>query len=372
MTDLETRRRQLAEAMDERGAWPERSPWIREAVGALPRHGFAPDRLWAWGAGGLEPVDRGADPDRWAGLVYGGPDEAAVTEAGHGVPASSLSCQAVVVDMLDLLHVEPGHRVLELGAGTGWNAALLAYRAGPGRVTTVDVDAGLVAAAQRRLDSAGLGVQAVTGDGLAGRPEGAPFDRLIATFAVDTVPWAWVEQTAPGGRIVYPWGRLGHVALDVAPDGRSAQGWVQGLGQFMPARGKVEPAWGAPPGWARRWRVSQRLDPLHDDWHLRFAVRALLPDVLVRAERRPEGVGVWVHDGTSHAVLQTTVDGAQVAFETGPRRLAREVLAAWDWWEGADRPDLYEWGVTVTADGQRVWCRDPGSVVEVPVGALVA
>ncbi|MFJ8098662.1 protein-L-isoaspartate O-methyltransferase family protein [Streptomyces griseofuscus] len=139
--------------------------------------------------------------------------------------------------MLDSLKLSPADRVLELGTGLGWNAALLAERAGPGRVVSVEVDAQLTAAAQTRLHAAGLDVEVHTGDGAAGWPPGAPYDRLIATYAVESVPWAWMEQTRPGGRIVTSWGRLGHVALTVAEDGRSASGWVQGLATFMPARG---------------------------------------------------------------------------------------------------------------------------------------
>ncbi|MER6142455.1 methyltransferase domain-containing protein [Streptomyces sparsogenes] len=148
--------------------------------------------------------------------------------------------------MLDSLLVEPGDRVLELGAGTGWNAALPAERAGPGRVVSVEVDAELAAAAAGRLKAAGADVAVEVGDGAAGWPPGAPYDRLISTYAVSTVPWAWVEQTRPGGRIVTPWGRMGHVALTVADDGRSATGWMQGLALFMPARGA------SPTGWSTR------------------------------------------------------------------------------------------------------------------------
>jgi protein-L-isoaspartate O-methyltransferase len=229
----------LAAVMERRGAWPERSPWIRQAVEALPRHEFAPDRLWRWDGHTYILVDRGTEPDQWATEVYGSPDAAAVTQVTGGLPTSSLSCQGVVVDMLDCLLLDPGHRVLELGTGTGWNAALLAHRTGPGRVTSVEADEDLVRNARARLKAAGAAVGLQAGDGGRGRPDGAPYDRVIATYAVERVPWAWVAQTRPGGRIVTPWGRLGHVALTVAGDGRSANGRVQGLAQFMPDRAAV-------------------------------------------------------------------------------------------------------------------------------------
>ena len=140
MAEFADRRRELAEAMDRRGDWPADSSWLRKAVEDLPRHAFAPDRLWRWNGQDYVPVDRSEDEHGWAALVYGDPDDASVTHVCDGAASSSMSCQAVVVDMLDSLDVEPGHRVLELGTGTGWNAALLAWRAGPmGAVTSVEV-----------------------------------------------------------------------------------------------------------------------------------------------------------------------------------------------------------------------------------------
>lgn len=366
MTDLERAHRRLAAAMDRRGDWPARSPWIRQAVDALPRHLFAADRLWQWDGSAWAPVERGSDPARWAALVYAGPDDPAVTQVIDDMPSSSLSCQAVVVDMLDSLLLEPGQRVLELGTGTGWNAALLAWRAGPGRVTSVEADPELAEAAAARLAGAGAEAEVRVGDGAAGRPSGAPFDRVIATYAVERVPWAWVEQTRPGGRIVTPWGRLGHVALTVAADGRSARGWVQGLAQFMPARGSgtgVERGWrqirGSGPADAER-ATGRDLRPLRDNAHLLFALRVRLPDVRITTAVDADGVNAWLHDGdSSWAALSAAGGGRTVVHQGGPRRLADEVEQAWDWWRSAGEPELYDFGMTVRPDEQFVWCKDP-------------
>ncbi|WP_405803651.1 methyltransferase domain-containing protein [Streptomyces sp. NBC_00210] len=190
MSPFGEQRRRLTAAMDQRGAWPNRSPWIREAVDALPRDLFAPDRLWRWDGHTYTPVDRELDAEAWGAEVYADPDAAAVTQVTEGRASSSLSCQAVVVDMLDSLLLEPGQRVLELGTGTGWNAALLAHRAGPHRVTSVEVDPELAAAARKRLETAEARVEVEAGDGTAGWSQGAPYDRVISTYAVDRVPWA--------------------------------------------------------------------------------------------------------------------------------------------------------------------------------------
>ncbi|GAA1111878.1 methyltransferase domain-containing protein [Streptomyces javensis] len=365
MVDYDALRKQLDEAMDQLGLWPARSLWTRQAVADTPRHAFAPERLWRWDGHTYQPLDRGTDPDRWAAEVYGRPYDAAVTQITDGAPSSSLSCPSIVVDMLDSLMLEPGHRVLELGAGTGWNAALLTWRAGAGRVVSVEVDDELARQAKERLDAAGTDAAVVAADGAGGWPPGAPYDRVISTYAVDQVPWSWVEQTRPGGRIVTPWGRLGHVALTVADDRRSAVGWVQGLAAFMPARG-TPPAssWphvrGTGPADDER-PFARDLRPLKDDAHLLFVLRIHLPDVQISTGMDDEGVNVWIHDGVaSWATLTTLADGEAVAYQGGPRRLADELEPAWDWWL-SEQPTLYDFGMTVEPEHQFVWCRDPVS-----------
>lgn len=353
--------------MEQRGCWPDRAPWIRRAVDALPRHWFAPDRLWRWDGHAYVAIDRGRDGARWAQEVYGGVDAAAVTEVTDGRPSSSLSCQAVVVDMLDSLLLEPGQRVLELGTGTGWNAALLDWRAGPGRVTSVEVDPDLAARARGRLDAVGAAVAVEVGDGASGWPQGAPYDGVVSTYAVDHVPWSWVAQTRPGGRIITPWGRLGHVALTVAADGWSASGWVQGLAQFMPARGADVAARDfrqvrgeGPPDDERP--VVRELAPLRDDWHLRFALRVALPEVQITMAEDGDGLNAWIHDGASSwAVLAAQAGGKTLAYQGGPRRLTDELEAAWDAWLEHGRPELYDFGLTVTPDQQYAWAKDPRS-----------
>ena len=372
--NLDTLRQQLADAMEQRGDWPQRSPWIRQAVTTLPRDLFAPDRLYDWDGRAWQPVDRSSDPDSWAQLLYANQDMAATTQVTNdGLPSSSLSCQAVVVDMLDLLLLEPGQRVLELGTGSGWNSALLAQRAGPHMVTSVELDRGLADAARSRLPA----VAVRTGDGAKGWPAGAPYDRVISTYAVDQIPWAWVEQTTPGGRLVTPWGRLGHVALTVADDGRSATGWVQGLGQFMPARGNLvavgsyglirgdqEPA---------SERVTERdLAPFRADQHLRFAIRVAAPDLWIQAGVDRDGVNVWIHDGiASWATFSAVRDEPTAVYQGGPRQLADEFEQAWDQWLALGSPDLYEYGLTVTASEQYAWALDPETGPRWPTEAAV-
>ncbi|MFB7476081.1 methyltransferase domain-containing protein [Kitasatospora sp. NPDC056184] len=366
--DLVKRRALLDEAMDARGDWPERSAWLREAVSELPRDLFAPDRLWRWDGHAYVPVDRRTDPEGWAEELYGSQDSAAVTQVSGGLPSSSLSAQGVVVDMLDSLRLEPGHRVWDVGGGQGWNAALAARRAGPGRVVSTEIDPELAAFARGRLAAAGLDVRTLVADATTTVPGGGRFDRVIAAYAVERVPWAWVEATRPGGRIVYPWGRLGHVALTVAADGRRASGYVQGLGQFMADRtGPVPPT----AGWAgyRAVRgegpaeteriVDRDLTPLASDWDLTFALRVAVPDAVITTGRDADGLNAWVHDGAaSWAVFSATGDGATVLHQGGERRIGDELMLAWAQWEGHRRPDPYDYGITVTPERQFAWLRD--------------
>ncbi|MGW5674766.1 protein-L-isoaspartate O-methyltransferase [Streptomyces sp. NPDC003860] len=308
------------------------------------------------------------DPSQWVELLYADPDTAAITQVIDGLATSSLSCQAVVVDMLDSLLLEPGHQVLELGTGTGtgWNAALLADRVGAERVITVETDPTVAEAAHVRLRDHAPGVRGRVGDGSLGAPATAPYDRIIATYAVDRVPWAWVAQTRPGGRIVLPWGRLGHVALTVADDGRSAVGWVQGLAQFMPDRNAAAAApdfaavrGAGGPEHERPW--GRDLAPLRDDWDLRFAVRIALPELHVTVAADDDGLNAWLHDDASWAVIAANGDGTTTAHEGGTRRLADELDRAWATWSAMGSPSRYDFGLTVERHRQYAWAKDPAT-----------
>src|SRR5580704_10410041 len=134
-------------------------------------------------------------------------DDAIVTKRDQaGQPISSSSQPAIMAIMLDQLDLAPGHRVLEIGAGTGYNAALMSHIVGPsGQVTSVDIDPELVVSAREHLARAGFGeVTVVCADGAGGDPEHAPYDRIIATVGVSDLAPAWLAQAVPQARIVVP------------------------------------------------------------------------------------------------------------------------------------------------------------------------
>lgn len=195
MTDHDVLHSALVERLDTHDA-------IRAAFAAHPRHLFVPDMVWP-DATGL-PLYRAADPDRWARLVYGtGPVTTQANDGGSGPrnePSSSSTAPQVMADMIAAAGVEEGMRVLEIGTGTGWNAAILASLVGgKGSVTTVEIDPGVAALARERLTGTGVVVRTA-----AEPPTGESYDAVIATCAATRIPDGWIAA-ADDATLVLPW-----------------------------------------------------------------------------------------------------------------------------------------------------------------------
>ncbi|WP_231328983.1 rRNA adenine N-6-methyltransferase family protein [Actinomadura graeca] len=133
-----------------------------------------PDTVWVRRPDGWAvPVRRGEDPDAWEKECRS--EESVITQvddgqaAGKGVwPTSSSSAPRIMAVMLDALDLRPGLRVLEIGTGTGYNAAVLAHIIGADNVTTVEIDRDLGERARGVLRGAGYPVEVVIGDGRVG------------------------------------------------------------------------------------------------------------------------------------------------------------------------------------------------------------
>lgn len=169
-------------------------------------------------------------------------DDAVFTKTdATGTGISAASQPTIVATMLEQLAARPGQRVLEIGAGTGYNAGLLGAIVGPsGHVTTIDVDQDIVDGAREHLAAADVrNVAVVLADGALGHPDAAPYDRVIATVGAYDVPAAWLKQLAPGGRLVVPLRLRGTNSRAIAFE-RTEAGWhsvSSELAVFMPLRG---------------------------------------------------------------------------------------------------------------------------------------
>lgn len=158
------------------------------------------------------------------------------------MPASSISQPSLVAEMLELLDLAPGASILEIGAGTGYNAALMAQIVGEQRlVVTVDVLDDVVAQTRRLLARTGYaGIAVLLRDGVEGAPEQAPFDRIVATVGCSDLSPRWAEQLAQGGRMLVPLDHAGgHPLFLIHKERGRLAGRVVSWTGFMPVRGPL-------------------------------------------------------------------------------------------------------------------------------------
>lgn len=268
-------------------------PW-RAAVEAVPRHEFLRGGFFERADSPGLTAWRSVLPDdpRWLGSCY--EDTSLVTQIAGTIaprdirgeilrePTSSSTLPGLVVRMLEDLKVEGGHRVLEIGTGTGYSTGLLCHRLGEDLVTSMEVDPDVSVRARASLGHAGYAPLLIAGDGLAGHPHGAPYDRLIATCGVTELPYAWVEQTRPGGIILATlsgWLHSSELArLTVGEDGTARGRLLGGHISFMIARPQLPPPLGLLPDTDEGTERTTALAPDElDDWTTRFVAQIAAP-----------------------------------------------------------------------------------------------
>jgi methyltransferase of ATP-grasp peptide maturase system len=395
--DVALRLKRLADELEEKGQLSD-PPW-RRAFLAVRRHVFVP-RFWRDEEPGAFParwrmIDNATvDHPEWLEAVYS--NQTLATEL-TGIPArgapgmhpqvtSSTTMPGLVMAMLEALDVHDGMNVLEIGTGTGYNAALLSERLGDTHVTTIDIGPELTALARVRLAQHGYHPHVATGDGAAGVPERAPYDRIIATCGLDEVPQAWIDQARDGGKILVnvlgPWNGFALVLLTVHGDTASGQFLAQ-TGGFMPRRtdptrahdytitvhrDAAEPAEG-----------HSALDPqtLYTDATFGLIAQCRLAGVVSRQvyvdDAENLGTEMATGDGSSWAEVHHTRDGERGfrVVQAGPRRLWDEIEALHGESLGHGRQGHDRFGLTVGGGSAPVlWLDNPESAHawELPTG----
>jgi protein-L-isoaspartate(D-aspartate) O-methyltransferase len=323
---------------------------------------------------GRSAVGAGAGAVTEAGLAGAYRDEALVTALlpdGHGglAAVSSSTQPSLMVGMLDALDLGNHPRVLEIGTGTGYNAALMCHVLGDAAVHSVDVDPALVDTARARLDSLGHHPLLAVGDGRAGLPGHAPYDRIIATCAFPEVPWAWAEQLVAGGLLLVDV-KVGLLAGNLAllrrtPDrleGRFLPAWAG----FMAVRDRDRRPCGrrptrrsGPPRARRRPRSTRTRSPPRCPGS---SPRSGLPPVVTFRRFGPDlaGARFVAADGAWCAVSPPDTRGRRSVTWGGPRCLWDDVERAHALWRAHRRPSWDRIGLTVTPDRTHtVWLDRP-------------
>ena len=261
--------------------------------------------------------------------------------------------------MLEALDVDDGMNVLEIGTGTGYNAALLCNRLGSGRVTSIDIDRELVDLARERLRHLSYAPHLAVHDGMSGYPDNAPYARLISTVAVPSIPQAWITQVSDGGRILANLYReLGGGALALlSVSGNQARGnFLTEYGGFMPIRAIRQCA---PISLLRAAEVEESVGRetkiagnILDDPSFAFFAALLIPAQRLGYTSRGEPEQFWLLGSDGSWAMQTaSPEGQLVVSQHGPRKLWDALEQAHDDWITVGSPPRQEFGLTVTADG---------------------
>jgi methyltransferase of ATP-grasp peptide maturase system len=298
------------------------------------------------------------------------PHSRALRPGSYPIFTSSSTLPSLVLTMLEALDVTGDCRVLEIGTGSGYNAALLCERLGSAQVTSVDIDPELVELARKRLAANGYTPTLATVDGADGYPEGAPYDRIIATCSVPTIPPAWLTQAAPEGMIMADArSKFGGsvVRLTVANDGTATGHFIPGYASFMPLRHTLDVPVPGP-----IWETDDTpvesvsgLDPalLPSNHEFGFVAQWHLPDVTwgPTTEDGAAGVHLRAPDGSRASVYGTSTDGGFLVSQAGPCRLWDRVEEAYTFWQQTGRPTSDRFGITATPTEQYVWYDHPDS-----------
>lgn len=370
----------LADALTASGELTDRE-W-RKSMHAVPRHLFIPERGYAMPCyfdqgPPARTIDRNTNPDEWWDAVYSNmsiitqrDDGASDPASPQGSVSSSNSAPGVVFQFLELLGPIKGERILDIGTGTGWTAALLSNRVGSECVTSVEVDPQVAAQAAENIQTAGFAPTLIVGDGAAGWPAGAPYDGIHVTCGVSEIPYEWVRQLRSGGRAVLPWMPEGFggfkVSMTATPDGYGT-GVFHGRAGYMMLRSQRPTS-----VWANHHRdgaqvTTTRLDPKQIENAGDGAELALImtvPRLFTLRTANDDSTMSYLmaevgNPTGSWAACDSSATGEHTVTQYGDRRLWDEVEAAFLQWTQLGSPGPDRFGLTVGSDGQHLWLDNP-------------
>jgi protein-L-isoaspartate(D-aspartate) O-methyltransferase len=282
-------------------------------------------------------------------IIYS--DEALVTRFSPSMPTSSTSQPSLMVNMLELLELSPGLKVLEIGAGTGYNAALIAELVGEqSLMVSVDIQADVLAQARRLLAEAGYPeIKLLTQDGFYGVAEEAPYDRIVATVGCPDLSPHWATQLKPAGFLLVPLTHGGgNPLVQVWREEGRLKGRVVGLSGFMLIQGELhmEGLWPQAHGGAFSAEDAQEL-PLFESLKAEHAPEGrwlsfpahLYYFMAIRDRRafwnfKPPGYGL--HDRERGSVL-LSFEQARVLLK-GEEELYADLRHLYEEWRGLGKP----------------------------------
>ncbi len=330
----------------------------RQAFTAVPRHVLVP-RFYRTSD---RAVIDSANPDDaaiWLETVYS--NKTLVTQITPTDVTSSGTMPGLIAKMLTALKISTGDNALHVGTGTGYTAALLCERLGSNKVTTIDIDPDLSNDARTRLGHLGYTPTLVTGNGAQGYAPNAPYDAILATCALQSVPADWLAQAAPGARIVAPLA-TGLIALEVTGSDQASGRFLAPGGFFMFLRDTIQkdkPR--TPSNGIRRDPRPTELGPFQTFYedHLRFLLTVALPEVCT-GQHGPSWEDFIISDSAgSTARLDRTDNGSFLVTETGPRALWNEVEHLHQQWQAWGKPHRERYGLTINGQHQTIWLDEP-------------
>ena len=379
LDDLDQLARPYAEALVDtlKGEGKLSSPLVEAAFRQVPRHPFIDhfyrlektDRRMQW-----QEVQRSTvqNSDVWLRAVYANQPIVTAFDA-YNTPTSSSSCPDAMAFMLEQLQLAPGMQVLEIGTGTGYNAALLAHIVGdPHSIFTVEIDDALAHRSQRILDQVvGEGITVYAGDGLYGYAPAAPYDRIIATGSYHKVPLEWLDQLKVGGILLMNlrghFGACAFLKIVKNGPGRVAHGSFLAGSDFMELRDVQTPSYKVTDLLARylgRPAVDQRtftcaeFDPsLLWNHRLEFLLQLSFPDMYFTSVEIDPMCPCLI-DVASDTLLvfrPRERQGEWLVEIKGQKLLWERVAQAYKWWveTGGAHIDMYRQGIDASGK-QRV------------------